>query len=194
MPISRLRDFVTDFTALIDQGPKEPRVIADGGALLKDLVRHDDWVPAAFAEASEERYQQYLLHCDPAQRFSVVSFVWGPAQKTPVHEHRTWGLIGMLRNAEFSQPFVLDAGKPVACGNAHRLEPGDLDVVSPDVGDIHRVSNVFEDRASISIHVYGANISAIRRFRYDRDGNPHDFSSSYGNETTPNLWDLAVNP
>ena len=195
MPIARLRDFVTDFTALIDQAPGEPRVIADGGAMLKDLVRHDDWLPPAFAALSVERYQQYLLHCDPAQRFSVVSFVWGPGQKTPVHEHRTWGLIGMLRNAEFSQPYVLDeSGKPVESGDAHRLEPGDLDVVSPAVGDIHRVSNVFEDRASISIHVYGANISAVRRYRYDRGGDPHYFISSYDNDATPNLWDLAVNP
>ena len=194
MPIARLRDFVTDFTALIDQAPDEPRVIAEGGALLKSLVSHDDWLPPAFAASSVDRYAQYLLHCDPAQRFSLVSFVWGPGQKTPVHEHRTWGLIGMLRNAEFSQSYVLDGGKPVAAGDAHRLEPGDLDVVSPAVGDIHRVSNVFDDRTSISIHVYGANISAVRRYRYDRDGDPHYFMSSYHNEATPNLWDLAENP
>ena len=30
----------------------------------------------------------------------MVSFVWGPGQKTPIHDHTVWGLVGMLRGAE----------------------------------------------------------------------------------------------
>ena len=39
------------------------------------------------AQPHPQYYQQHLLHCDPLERFSVVSFVWGPGQKTPVHDH-----------------------------------------------------------------------------------------------------------
>ena len=191
--LARLRDFVTDFTAFMDSAPDEPRIIDVGGELLGELVAHDDWLPQAFATPSPERYQQYLLHCDPAQRFSVVSFVWGPGQKTPVHEHTVWGLIGMLRGSEYSQPYVLQNGKPVAAGEPHRLTPGMVDVVSPTVGDIHRVSNAFDDRTSISIHVYGANISAVRRMRYTSDGEPVPFMSAYNSDTIPNIEDLAEN-
>ena len=42
---------------------------------------------------------QYLLYCDPEERFSVVSFVWGPGQSTPTHDPSVWGLIGVLRGA-----------------------------------------------------------------------------------------------
>jgi predicted metal-dependent enzyme (double-stranded beta helix superfamily) len=31
--------------------------------------------------------------------------VWGPGQTTPIHDHRVWGLIGMLRGSEYSQGF-----------------------------------------------------------------------------------------
>ena len=191
--LARLRHFVSDFTALIDAEPDEQRVIDVGSELLRGLVAQDDWLPQSFATPDPERYQQYLLHCDPHQRFSVVSFVWGPGQKTPVHEHRTWGLIGMLRGSEYSQPYVLQDGKPVAAGEPHCLVPGAVEVVSPSIGDIHRVSNAFNDRSSISIHVYGANISAVNRLRYSSNGEPFFFMSAYSNALTPNLWDLAEN-
>ena len=42
------------------------------------------------------------------------------------------------------------------------LLPGDVDRVSPRLGDIHRVSNACDDRVSISIHIYGGNIGRIR--------------------------------
>jgi predicted metal-dependent enzyme (double-stranded beta helix superfamily) len=83
----RFRDFVQSFTQFIaDVGHEEERVFADGKAFLSELITHDDWLPEQFANPNPERYQQYLLHCDPMERFSVVSFVWAPGQKTPVHD------------------------------------------------------------------------------------------------------------
>ena len=49
-----------------------------------------------------------LLHCDPMERFSVVSFVWAPGQKTPVHDHTVWGMVGVMRGVEFCEEFSLD--------------------------------------------------------------------------------------
>lgn len=190
--LAPLRDFVKALAALLDQHPDEPRILREGGALLARLVAHDDWLPDAWAQPHPEYYQQHLLHCDSAERFSIVSFVWGPGQRTPIHDHTVWGLIGMLRGAEDSQPFVLDAtGKPVPQGDAVRLLPGQVEAVSPTVGDIHRVNNVYDDRVSVSIHVYGGNIGAVRRSVYAEDGTRKPFVSGYSNQTLPNLWDRS---
>ena len=81
--IARLREFVQELAALLQRNPTEPEVLERGGALLGRLVAHDDWLPAAYAKPHPDRYQQYLLHADALGRFSVVSFVWGPAQSTP---------------------------------------------------------------------------------------------------------------
>lgn len=190
--IAPLRDFVVAFGVLLDERPDEARILKEGGALLERLVARDDWLPDAYAQPHPTYYQQFLLHADSTERFSVVSFVWGPGQATPVHDHTVWGLIGMLRGAEYNQRFTLDpAGRPVAEGEASRLEPGAVDQVSPVVGDIHRVSNAFSDRVSISIHVYGANIGGVHRHTYPEDGPPKPFVSGYGNTTLPNLWDRS---
>jgi len=190
--IARLRDFVTEFTRLIDANPSEPDVLERGAALLRGLVVVDDWLPPAFAAADPVRYQQYLLHCDPLERFSVVSFVWGPGQRTPVHNHTVWGLIGMLRGAELSQPFERLDSDLVPVGPPHRLAPGAVEAVSPRIGDIHKVSNAFADQISISIHVYGGNIGAVKRSIFSEDGRPKPFVSGYSNLATPNLWDRSI--
>jgi predicted metal-dependent enzyme (double-stranded beta helix superfamily) len=187
---TRLRDFVRAFTLLAASGADEARIFRAGRALLADLVAVDDWLPPAFAQPGAGRYRQYLLYCDPLERFSVVSFVWGPGQSTPVHDHTVWGMVGVLRGAEHCEEFALppQPGPMVAVG-CHDLPAGAIDLVSPSVGDIHRVSNALPDAVSVSIHVYGANIGTIARHTYDRaTGEPARFVSGYENDVLPNLW------
>ena len=181
-----LHAFVAAFSRLLMRRPHEAALLDAGKALLAQLVARDDWLPEAFAVPHPEHYQQYLLHCDSAQRFSIVSFVWGPGQRTPIHDHTVWGLIGMLRGAEDSQPYLLDAhGVPVVAGESVRLSPGDVEVLSPRLGDIHRVSNAFDDRVSISIHVYGANIGTVHRSVFTESGERKGFVSGYANAQWP---------
>jgi 3-mercaptopropionate dioxygenase len=181
----RLAHFVSAFTELIDRPPMggEAALLEAGRPLLADLINHDDWLPEACAQPHPQYYQQYLLHADPQDRFSVVSFVWGPGQKTPVHDHTVWALIGMMRGAESGERFVLGApGEPMRSLGTEQLQPGEIDAVSPTLGDIHRVANVFDDRVSISIHVYGGNIGRISRHVYDAaTGHTKDFVSGYSN-------------
>lgn len=195
---ARLRHFVQQLAALVEQRLPEPDTLAQGATLLGALVAHDDWLPDTYAQPHPERYQQYLLHADALGRFSVVSFVWGPGQATPIHDHTVWGLIGMLRGAEDSQAYArAPDGRWAPQGAPVRLQPGQVEAVSPNdpaIGDVHRVSNAWEGHTSISIHVYGANIGAVQRSVYLEDGTRKPFISGYSNSTLPNLWDLSKNP
>ena len=190
-PIAPLRDFVVAMTRLVGRAEDEPTLLREGRALLSGLIARDDWLPEACATPRADRYAQYLLHCDPLERFSVVSFVWGPGHRTPVHDHTVWGLVGQLRGAERCEEVRLDGGQPVVTGQAHVMRPGDIEAVSPTVGDWHRVSSARADGPSISIHVYGANIGAVRRHRLDGEGRMIDFVSGYDAATVPNLWDRS---
>jgi predicted metal-dependent enzyme (double-stranded beta helix superfamily) len=156
-------------------------------------VRHDDWLPEACTAPHPQYYQQYLLHCDPLERFSLVSFVWGPGQSTPVHDHEVWGYVGMLRGAEVNQRYVRDPdGRIAPAGAAATLKPGDVERLSPAEGDIHRVSNAYADRVSISVHMYGGNIGAVSRHVYDpASGQAKPFVSGYSSASVPNLWDRS---
>ena len=70
--INPLREFVLAMTALVDvHAQDEATMLARGGEHLARLVAHDDWLPERFATPHPEHYQQYLLYCDPLERFSV---------------------------------------------------------------------------------------------------------------------------
>lgn len=191
--LAPLREFVGAMTHLVERTNDESTLITDGTRLLGGLLVDDSWLPDAYACPHPEHYQQYLLHCDPLERFSVVSFVWGPGQKTPIHDHTVWGLIGMLRGAENSQNYTFDGStKRLVATNLDRLERLSVAAVSPEIGDIHQVSNALDSAPSISIHVYGANIGAVRRHVFDAEsGHAKEFISGYASETMPNLWDRS---
>lgn len=190
--IAKLRGFVVDFAELLESTGDEGSILKAGSTLLGRLIEHDDWLPDDYARPNPERYQQYLLHCDSRERFSVVSFVWGPGQATPIHDHTVWGLVGVLRGAERVESFRRDARHGlVTAGPVALIEAGTVDAVSPRVGDIHRVANALSDRPSVSIHVYGANIGAVDRATYDEAGRAKRFISGYANAALPNLWDRS---
>lgn len=186
-----LRDFVIATTKIVSSGLDEVTTAQRVQPLLRELVARDDWLPDSFAKAHPEHYQQYLLYCDPLERFSVLSFVWNAGQSTPVHDHTVWGLVGVLRGAETSQSFHIKNGHLVP-GEIERLASGDVGAVGPAIGDIHKVTNAVADGVSISIHVYGANIGAVRRHVFDGEGLPtKEFVSGYSNIELPNIWDRS---
>ncbi|UAK26605.1 cysteine dioxygenase [Sphingomonas nostoxanthinifaciens] len=176
--LSPLRRFISDFTELVDGVSDKEALLDHGGRLLGELLAAEGWLPESHARPDPDRYRQYLLYADPAGRFSVVSFVWGPGQATPVHDHTVWGLVGVLSGAEISERFAIADGELRSLGK-ERLGTGAIDRLDPAAGDIHRVSNAYDDAVSISIHVYGADIGTVERSIYDMKGQARPFVSAY---------------
>lgn len=189
----RFRGFVRELTSLVEREHDTAALLAAAQPLLGALVGHDDWLPEECAKPHPKYYQQYLLHCDPFERVSVVSFVWAPGQRTPVHDHTVWGMVGVLRGAETCRRYLrAGADQPLIAEDSYRLGPGQVDLLSPTLGDIHEVANALAERASISIHVYGGNIGALGRHVYDPlTGTAKPFVSGYSNSHIPNFWDRS---
>jgi predicted metal-dependent enzyme (double-stranded beta helix superfamily) len=111
-------------------------------------------------EGDEAGFQSHVLHAEPDGAFSIVALVWRPGQITPIHDHVTWCVFGVIQGIEYEELFTLDeennclveAGK-----NANW--PGDVSGFAPP-GDIHRVRNI-DSRVAISIHVYGTDVSRV---------------------------------
>jgi predicted metal-dependent enzyme (double-stranded beta helix superfamily) len=194
MSIVRLRNFVQRMTRTVESHDSESALLGSAQPLLADLITHDDWLPDAFAAVNPAKYQQYLLYCDPFERFSLVSFVWGPGQSTPIHDHMVWGMVGVMRGAERCEEYSVANGALTLTGD-HAVKPGDIDLVSPTLGDVHVVSNADPARASVSIHCYGANIGAVRRHVFAAGtGAASQFISGYSSPVVPNFWDRSDEP
>jgi len=198
--IKPLTRFVYDFTQLVDQmgcpqtAQQENELLKKGQPLLSDLIASDTWLEEDFRMSRASRYQQYLLYCDPLQRFSLVSFVWAAGQQTPIHDHTLWGMIGVLQGLEICQEYRIDESRQqLVESKRHKLNVGEIDWVSPHLGDIHRVSNGLQQGDSISIHLYGGNIGKIERHTYQPKTSGKGyvkkaFISGYDNRKLPNIW------
>lgn len=126
-----------------------------------ELRRH---LPAPDVLTAEERagdpttYQSHTLYAAPDGAFSVVGLVWRPGQVTPIHDHVTWCVFGVLQGVEHEELYVHEGDHLLGVGVNDNL-PGDISGFAPP-GDIHRVRNS-GDCTAISIHVYGTDISRI---------------------------------
>ncbi|KHF25342.1 cysteine dioxygenase [Solemya velum gill symbiont] len=179
-----LDTFINGMTSLVDMhGDNEKEILQQGRVLLAELIADDSWLADEYRQGSADAYRQYLLYLDPQSRFSVVSFVWGPGQKTPVHDHTVWGMVGVMNGRELCEEFSIDfeTGDLLKTGE-HLIDPGGIDLVSPTIGDVHRVSNALDDRDSISIHVYGADIGRTSRHIFEENGSVKTFISGYSND------------
>jgi 3-mercaptopropionate dioxygenase len=101
------------------------------------------------------RYRSHVLYVEPDGSFSVVGLVWRPGQITPIHDHVTWCVFGVIQGVEHEELFDAELRR---VGEADNHE-GDVSGFAPP-GDIHRVHNIGDDTA-ISVHIYGTDVSRI---------------------------------
>ena len=132
-------------------------------ALRENLPGPDVLTPGQRA-GDPESYRSHTLHIEPDGSSSIVGLVWRPGQVTPIHDHLTWCVFGVVQGIEHEELF--DAGlRSLGESDNHA---GDVSGFAPP-GDIHRVRDV-GDTTAISIHIYGTDVgrvgSSVRRY-YD---------------------------
>ena len=107
-----------------------------------------------------EAYKSEVLHSEPDGSFSIVALVWLPGQVTPIHDHVTWCVFGVIQGIEWEELFELDEERICLVEAGYRLNrTGEVSGFAPP-GDIHRVRNA-GDLTAISIHIYGTDVSRI---------------------------------
>ena len=153
-------------------------------AIRQAVRRHGDWgqtaqrvagalraglpgpgiLTAAELRGDPDSYQAHLMHAEPDGSFSVVAVVWRPGQVTPIHDHVTWCVAGVLCGAEDEELFTLAGarGRPGAAvrpAGRNLTGAGSVTGFAPP-GDIHRVRGPGPG-VTVSLHVYGADISRL---------------------------------
>lgn len=157
-------EFIGDLASLHDRfGPDIERLVAATEARLAELVRGPRFLPAEASAGSPHRYTQHILHVAPDRSHSVVSLVWYPGQRTPIHDHVSWCVVGVHEGTESQTLYHLaedEGGMFLVETGTETTGQGSCSSLVPPAENIHRVANAGSERA-ISIHVYGADIERL---------------------------------
>src|SRR5438128_7963511 len=141
---------------------------------LQDAIRtRDVALPERFRRVRPEGYARRLLHRNNELGYTAVVMTWGPGQATPLHDHAgIWCVEGVVEGRmdvtqydlveESSGGFRFEAKGCVhaAVGSAGCLIPP---------FEYHILANAI-DRPSITLHVYGGEMTSCHVFEPLADG------------------------
>ena len=152
----------------LDEAVRDPRAGLDGphavGEALRPFLGRSGLLTPEQEAGDPRRYRTHLLHVPDDGAYSLVAAVWRPGQRTAVHDHIAWCVVGVHRGEEHEIRYRLVDGHLVEDG--HTVGPcGEVTVLRPP-GDIHAVVNDGPEVAA-SLHVYGADLrrrgTSVRR-------------------------------
>jgi len=166
-----LDDFIADLDRITAATDASEAITARVAPLLARLCATPDAVPTMFRRRGPDgRRGRWMLHRAP--RFNVTAVVWTPGERAEPHDHRTWGVIGVVENEiEETRYRVVDLG-----GGRARLEPtrvlrhraGDVSCLVPG-DEVHAMYNPTA-RDTVEIHVYGLDLAGLPRTRWTAEG------------------------
>ena len=129
---------------------RQPAAVA---LALAPYLGREDLLRDADRRGSRHHYQTNVVHVHPRGAYSVVALVWQPGQRTPIHSHRSWCVVGVHEGRELERSFRVAAAGLVPV-DEHLLEQGHVTWLLSGEQDIHDVANAAAT-TTISIHVYG---------------------------------------
>ena len=171
-----LEDFVQDMQDLLVSQPTDEKIFDKGSACLSRLISNPDAIPERFRQpagsGTRSNHGSWLLHHSPDIGLLVTAVVWGPGDHAAPHDHRTWGMIGVMDNALTETRFRrVDDREREDWARLERdrsavVKPGEISLLIPEVDEIHQMDN-FTDRPTVEIHVYGQDLRGLERVRYN---------------------------
>jgi len=171
-----LEEFVHDMTQLVESQPGQEKLFDVGSTYLEKLILNPEGIPEELrtptGKGPRPNHGSYLLHHNPENGLLITTVVWGPGDHAAAHDHKTWGMIGVMDNAITETRFQRKddrSRKDFAILEKDRVttvKPGEVSLLIPEVDEIQQMDNL-TDRPTPEIHVYGDDLRGLDRCRYN---------------------------
>ncbi|MGA0610231.1 cysteine dioxygenase [Caldimonas sp. KR1-144] len=152
---------------------REPRSAADCvlalAPLMFDLIEHaGSFLLPQHYRSAPGGYTRNLVYEAPDDSLSLYSIVWQPGQWTPVHDHGSWGVVGVVEGVLEERNYVrlspdrgADEGIELVRGGAILLRQGAVTSFVPNPDHIHITGVPIERPRAVSLHLYGRMMSSF---------------------------------
>lgn len=140
--------------------------------LMLDLIEHaPSFLAPEHTRSDPAHYARNLIYDAPDDSLSLYALVWLPGQWTPVHDHGSWGVVGIVEGVLEERSYVRltpdhgdDEGIELARGGVILLNRGAVTSFVPNPDHIH-VTGVPKERShAVSLHLYGRMMSDFNTY------------------------------
>ena len=110
-----------------------------------------------------EIYARNAIYVDENDVMSLFALTWLPGQWTPIHDHGTWGVVGVLEGTLEERSFIRTDTQAdeatdnieLARGGVILLSGGTVTSFVPNPDHIHITGNPNPQQRVVSLHLYG---------------------------------------
>lgn len=164
--------FVHDAQRVVAAANGDRQQVVDQLAPLVEQVLWDDGLfDARYRAEPENGRPRYVYHMASDGSLQIYVIEFAPGMPTPVHDHVTWGLIGVCGGAQRTTRYErVDDGSDPGRAELRLIEEtvyerGAVYPLLPP-SDIHRIETV-GNQPSYSLHVLGADLTRQHRHIFD---------------------------
>jgi predicted metal-dependent enzyme (double-stranded beta helix superfamily) len=141
-------------------------VLAVAPLMLELLEGASTFLQPQHFRSDTQHYARNLIFAAPDKSVSLYALVWLPGQWTPIHDHGSWGVVGVLEGVLEERNYVrlspdraADHDIELARGGVILLAKGAVTSFVPNPDHIH-VTGVPEGRSrAVSLHLYGRTMT-----------------------------------
>jgi predicted metal-dependent enzyme (double-stranded beta helix superfamily) len=143
-------------------------VLAIAPLMLELLGEAHTFLEPQHFRSDPAHYARNLVHDAPDASLSLYSLVWLPGQWTPVHDHGSWGVVGIVEGVLEERSYVrlspdrgADQDIDLVRGGVILLAPGAVTSFVPNPDHIHVTGVPPERQRAISLHLYGRTMNSF---------------------------------
>ncbi|MCY4177379.1 MAG: cysteine dioxygenase family protein [Endozoicomonadaceae bacterium] len=148
------------------------------------MSQADKWIQSEHLLACDDHYARNVVYLDEKNELGLYVLVWNPGQWTAIHDHGTWGVVGILNGTFHERHFIRkdaqhhSANTDIKLVNTGSvlLSSGSLTSFIPDPDHIHTSGNSGSDQV-ISVHLYGHSMVGFNIYDLNK-GERHWFNAS----------------
>jgi 3-mercaptopropionate dioxygenase len=162
-----LEGFIAQAIARSRQQPDPADCVLALAPLMLDLIdQAGTFLEPQHYRNSTAGYTRNLVYDAPDESLSLYSIVWLPGQWTPVHDHGSWGVVGVIEGVLEERSYVrlspdrgADDEIDLARGGTVLLRHGAVTSFVPNPDHIHVTGVPTERSRVVSLHLYGKTMS-----------------------------------
>lgn len=146
-------------------------VLALAPLMLELIERVPAFLEPQHYRSDPDHYARNLVYDAPDASLSLYTLVWLPGQWTPVHDHGSWGVVGVLEGVLEERNYVrlspddgTDEGIALARSGVILLSCGAVTSFVPNPDHIHVTGVPPERTRAVSLHLYGRMMNSFNTY------------------------------